>query len=73
MKIKGAHCHIRKMRLTEPYSISYESIDACEGVFIRISTESGKTGLGFAAPDPAVTGETATEVIACFNLSLIHI
>ena len=58
------------MQLAEPYSISYESIDKCEGVFIRISTESGHTGLGFAAPDPAVTGESADEVLACFNSTI---
>ncbi len=55
------------MKLKEPYSIAYESVDSCEGVFIRINTETGKTGLGFAAPDPEVTGETAEEVYACFT------
>jgi L-alanine-DL-glutamate epimerase-like enolase superfamily enzyme len=58
------------MQLTEPYSISYETIDACEGVFMRMNTERGKTGLGFAAPDPAVTGETAAEVLECFNSTI---
>jgi len=58
------------MKLTEPYSIAYESIEKCEGVFIRIRTETGKTGLGFAAPDPEVTGETAADVLACFQTTM---
>lgn len=70
MKIQGTLCQVRKMKLTEPYSIAYESIDTCEGVFIRIRTETGETGLGFAAPDPEVTGETAAEVEACFHATM---
>lgn len=70
MKIKRIQCHIQKMKLKEAYSISYESIENCEGVFIRISTEDGKTGLGFAAPDPAVTGENAASVFASFNSTI---
>jgi L-alanine-DL-glutamate epimerase-like enolase superfamily enzyme len=67
MKIKGLHCHIRRMKLKEPYSIYYESVDSCDGVFIRIETGEGMRGLGFAAPDPAVTGENANEVYDRFT------
>lgn len=67
MKINGLHCHIRKMKLKEPYSISYESVDSCDSVFIRICTDKGMTGLGIAAPDFAVTGETADDVFECFT------
>lgn len=67
MKIKELHCYIRKMKLKEPYTIFYESVDSCDGVFLRINTENGMTGLGFAAPDPAVTGESANEVYDCFT------
>jgi len=55
------------MELKEPYSIYYESVDSCEGVFLRIETDQGMTGLGFAAPDPGVTGENADQVFSCFN------
>ena len=61
------HCHIRKMKLKEPYSISYESVDSCESVLFRMTTDKGLTGLGIAAPDLAVTGETVEDVYDCYT------
>lgn len=55
------------MKLKEPYTISYETVDSCEGVFILIHTEKGRTGIGFAAPDQEVTGESAEQVLACYT------
>ena len=49
------------------YEISYESVDSCDCVFIRITTEKGLTGLGLAAPDLAVTGETVDDVYDCYT------
>jgi len=67
MKIIALHGQIRKLKLKEPYSIAYESVDSCDGVFIRLQTDKGMTGFGFAAPDLEVTGETAEEVYSSFN------
>lgn len=67
MKIKKVECHSRVMKLRESYEISYESIDRCEGVFIRITTEKGFKGMGFSAPDKEVTGETVKDVCLNFN------
>ncbi len=51
------------LTLAEPYSIAYERISAVANVFVRIETNSVHTGLGCAAPDLAVTGETAATVV----------
>jgi L-alanine-DL-glutamate epimerase-like enolase superfamily enzyme len=67
MKIRSLHGHVRKLKLKEAYSIYYESVDSCDGVYIRIDTDDGMSGLGFAAPDQEVTGENAEEVYACFT------
>ena len=51
------------MRLREPYTIAYESIDKTTNIFIRIETNEGITGYGCATPDKAVTGETPESVL----------
>jgi L-alanine-DL-glutamate epimerase-like enolase superfamily enzyme len=55
------------MKLKEPYTIFYETIESFESVFMLIHTEKGKTGIGFAAPDPEVTGESAEQVLDCYS------
>jgi L-alanine-DL-glutamate epimerase-like enolase superfamily enzyme len=49
------------MTLAEPYSIAYERVEETTNVFLRLVTERF-VGLGCAAPDLPVTGETATSV-----------
>jgi L-alanine-DL-glutamate epimerase-like enolase superfamily enzyme len=57
------------MQLTEPYTIAYETISSCTNVFLCIETSTGIIGYGCAAPDLAVTGETAAGVMdACGNI-----
>lgn len=58
MKITGLDVWSVTMRLSEPYTIAYESVDTATNIFIRIKTEGGVVGYGCAAPDEEVTGET---------------
>jgi L-Ala-D/L-Glu epimerase / N-acetyl-D-glutamate racemase len=53
-----------EMPLKEPYAISYETIGTAVNVFLRLETDGGLTGIGCAAPDLAVTGETPESVLA---------
>jgi len=50
------------MDLTTPYTIAYETIDKAVNIFLKLSTDSGVTGFGCAAPDQEVTGETPGSV-----------
>jgi L-alanine-DL-glutamate epimerase-like enolase superfamily enzyme len=59
MKIVRITCEPVTMRLTEPYTIAYESVSECTNVFLSIETDSKMRGFGCAAPDLPVTGETA--------------
>lgn len=63
MRITRLEAEPLEMRLTEPYSIAYESIDSAFNVFLQLETDEGFIGLGCAAPDPAITGETAEMVL----------
>lgn len=51
------------MQLAEAYSIAYEQVASTTNVFLRLTTDKGLVGCGCAAPDLAVTGETAQTVL----------
>lgn len=49
--------------LKAPYTIAYATIDKAENIFLRITTNTGLTAFGCAAPDEKVTGESARAVL----------
>jgi len=61
MKITHAKYWTERLELTRPYTIAYERIDAVENIFVRLQAEEGSIGLGVAAPDAEVTGESAED------------
>ncbi|UCH09633.1 MAG: dipeptide epimerase [Fidelibacterota bacterium] len=67
MKITTLECWKQEFRLSEPYTIAYETIRSCANVFLRLETDAGIHGWGCAAPDLAVTGETGDSVLADFH------
>ncbi|MGD9365717.1 MAG: dipeptide epimerase [Desulfobacteraceae bacterium] len=64
MRIVAAEAWPVTMGLDQPYAIAYERISEAVNVFLRLETDNGLYGFGCAAPDPAVTGETAEDVLA---------
>lgn len=52
-----------ELRLREPYRIAYETVEAVTNVLVRVVTDGPAVGHGCAAPDLAVTGETAASVL----------
>jgi len=55
------------MKLSEPYTIAYETIEKTVNVFLIIKTNTGIIGYGCAAPDKAVTGETPETAMDSFK------
>jgi len=67
MKIRHLELYELSMSLLESYTIAYETINHCENVILRLESDTGVSGWGCAAPDLAVTGETAQTVNTAFN------
>lgn len=67
MKITHIEAWPVTMRLKEPYTIAYETIEETTNVFVRIETDRGLTGYGCAAPDLKITGETKESVLLSLN------
>ncbi len=63
MEIVRVEAQVVEMRLREPYTVAYETYHSAANVFLQIETSTGLIGLGCAAPDEHVTGETVLEVL----------
>lgn len=62
MKIKRFEFFPVTMQLKEPYTIAYETLDKTSNMFCRLTTDQNIIGIGVAAPDPGVTGESIDTV-----------
>lgn len=71
MKITRLEAWPVTMRLTEPYTIAYETVGSTTNVFLRVETNKGFVGFGCAAPDRAVTGETVETVLAAYHDTIV--
>jgi L-alanine-DL-glutamate epimerase-like enolase superfamily enzyme len=67
MKISQLEARQVKMRLAEPYTIAYQTIESATNVFLTVRTSDGVRGFGCAAPDLEVTGETSESVLEVFK------
>lgn len=70
MKITGIETWPVSMKLAEPYSIAYETVDKITNIFVRIETDKGINGFGCAAPDGFITGENPDSVTSAIDNSL---
>jgi L-alanine-DL-glutamate epimerase-like enolase superfamily enzyme len=59
MRVRGVQIVALSLPLRAPYTIAYETIDHVTNLLLRIETDGPHVGLGIAAPDVGVTGETA--------------
>jgi L-alanine-DL-glutamate epimerase-like enolase superfamily enzyme len=59
-----------RLRLHEPFAVSYATQYDIPTVLLRVTTDDGRTGWGEATPDPNVTGETWHSTIAILEHDL---
>ena len=52
-----------QLKLSEPYTIAYETVVSATNIFVRLHTNGPFVGHGVAAPDIPVTGETPDDVL----------
>ena len=67
MKIQSVEYFTIEMPLAKPYTIAYETIDKAVNIILKITTNTGLTGWGCAAPDWEVTKETPEIVLNNFR------
>jgi L-alanine-DL-glutamate epimerase-like enolase superfamily enzyme len=70
MEIRDAQCMVKTLNLSEPYSITYESVDRADNIFLNIITRDGYRGWGCAAPVESITGESPEDVLNCFSSTI---
>jgi L-alanine-DL-glutamate epimerase-like enolase superfamily enzyme len=62
MKITNVSYERLDLKLSEPYTIAYETISKAVNFILKIETSLGHVGYGCAAPDQVVTGESPEQV-----------
>ena len=65
--IKKVEFFTANLHFREPFTIAYETVSCAEVIIIKITGHSGFFGLGSAAPDEEVTGETIKKCLALLN------
>ena len=64
LAIKQVHAEALDVALTTPFGIASGTQASARNVLVTITLEDGSTGLGEAAPFPAVSGETQEQTLA---------
>jgi len=61
MKILEIRAYLKKLSLTKPYTIAYDTMTDVELVFLEMTLENGIVGIGSASPAEAVIGENSQQ------------
>ncbi|WP_405398921.1 mandelate racemase/muconate lactonizing enzyme family protein [Maribacter sp. Asnod2-G09] len=67
MKITHISFERLDLKLSDPYTIAYETIDRTSNFILKVETETKIVGYGCAAPDPVVTNESPSDVTYAIN------
>ena len=62
MRITNISFERLDLKLSDPYTIAYETIDRTSNFILKVETDGKIVGYGCAAPDPVVTNESPSDV-----------
>jgi L-Ala-D/L-Glu epimerase len=68
--IKTINAARKTLHFHAPFEIAYEKVEEADVIIIKLETDDGFIGLGNAAPDTEVTGETVEGVLSLLNEKL---
>ena len=71
MKITGVTYERLNLKLSEPYTIAYETITKTTNFILKVETDIGLVGYGCAAPDFEVTEESPAQTEKAINQIVI--
>lgn len=71
MRITLVSYEVLNLKLSEPYTIAYETIFETTNFILKLETDGRHVGYGCAAPDPVVTGETPIQVEEAIKNTII--
>ncbi|MBI5591997.1 MAG: dipeptide epimerase [Deltaproteobacteria bacterium] len=67
MKLLEIQAETVLIPLKQPFKTALRSVDCIENICVRITTDTGHTGLGGAAPTAAITGETVPSILGALK------
>jgi len=70
MKIIKVKAWSENLELTRPYTISYETIDSVENMFVQIELDNGVIGIGAGSPAEFVSGESMESSLSALDRHL---
>lgn len=72
MKIIAIRSWLRKMALTKPYTIAYNTFSDVSIAFLEIELENGIIGFGTGSPAEDVVGETTEQTVANLQTNFVQ-
>lgn len=71
MKLKSFELFSSRLACKKPFKIATGSSNVCRALVLRLTSDTGHTGLGEAVPHPLLTGETLEGAAACITRYLM--
>ena len=72
MKITAIRSSLKKMALTKPYTIAYNTFSDVSIAFLEIELENGIIGYGTGSPAEDVVGETSEQTVANLQTDFVE-